>query len=191
MSLLNSKYLIIVVGPSGVGKSTFVDRIVSEMPVLHDAVTCTTRSPRSGETEGNPYFFLTREEFESRIKGDFFVEWAHVHTNLYGTPVSQLENPWSEGKAVIMDVDVQGAQTIMSKHPQSLTIFIHPPSMKVLQERIIEREPQVPGDLDLRLENAKKEMALASSFDCELVNDDFEKSYGAFKKIIEDYIKER
>ena len=190
MSQTSTRALIIVVGPSGVGKSTFVDKIITEVDGIHDAITCTTRQPRSGEKEGNPYFFLTPEEFRARIEQGFFVEWAQVHDQLYGTPVSQIEEPWARGEAVIMDVDVQGAKTFKSKYPQALTIFIHPPSINILRQRIIDREGKVPHDLDLRLENARKEIAMADEFDRQMVNNDFEASYAEFKKIVEEHLNQ-
>lgn len=180
--------MIILAAPSGAGKSSFVDRITREMPQLRDTVTYTTRTQRSGESQGNPYFFVSREEFLQKIEQDFFIEWAKVHTNLYGTPFYQIEDAWSEGRCVIMDVDVQGAQTFKEKFPDAVTIFILPPSIEELKRRIQGRDAQVPADLDVRMENARKEIEKADLFDFQIVNDEFEKSYGEFKKIVEKLI---
>lgn len=177
--------MIILAAPSGAGKSSFVDRITREMPQLRDTVTYTTRTMRTGESQGNPYFFVSREEFLQKIEQDFFIEWAKVHTNLYGTPFYQIEEAWAVGKCVIMDVDVQGARTFKEKFPDAVTIFILPPSIEELRRRIERRDGQVPVDLDVRMANASKEIALANEFDFQVVNDDFERSYAEFKKIVE------
>ncbi|MCB0408160.1 MAG: guanylate kinase [Bdellovibrionales bacterium] len=178
--------IIILVGPSGAGKSTFLDQALKDYSILYDVITCTTRAQRKGESEGNPYFFLSREKFLELIEKDYFIEWAEVHGNLYGVPEEQLHKAWAEGKAVIMDIDIQGAQTLRSKYPQSLCIFITPPSLDALRDRVIRREGQVPKDLELRMENAKKEMAMADQFDFQVVNADFQQCYREIKKIIDD-----
>lgn len=184
--------LIIVAAPSGAGKSSFVERICREEPRLVDTVTYTTRSMRRGESQGHPYHFVSKAEFESLIDRGFFVEWAHVHTNMYGTPLNQLEDAWRAGKAVIMDVDIQGAATFKTKFPeQAALIFILPPSIEELRRRIIKRDGEPPADLDVRLANAQVELGKAAEFDFRVVNDDFERSYAEFKKIIENLLKPR
>src|SRR6185437_12328949 len=100
--------MIIVVGPSGVGKSTLVDKVTVEFPILFDTVTCTTRSIRKGESEGVPYHFMSETKFRDLIAQNYFVEWAMVHDKLYGTPKVQIDGALAEGRIVIMDVDVQG-----------------------------------------------------------------------------------
>jgi guanylate kinase len=177
--------MIILAAPSGAGKSSFVERITREMPQLRDTVTYTTRTLRTGESQGNPYFFVSKEEFLDKVEKDFFIEWARVHTNLYGTPFYQIEDAWAHGQCVIMDVDVQGARTFKEKFPDAVTIFILPPSIEELRRRIERRDGQIPVDLDVRMENATKEISLASEFDFQVVNDDFERSYAEFKKIVE------
>lgn len=178
--------LIIVVGPSGAGKSSFVEKAVEELPQLVDVITCTTRQMRNGERPGYPYHFFTKEDFEKKIKEDFFVEYAKVHGNYYGTPRDQIEKTWQQGNAVIMDVDIQGAKTFMEKYPNEVqTIFILPPSIDELRKRIVGRDGDHVKDLDLRLENGKKEIAQAENFQFQVINDDFEEAYGKFKKIIE------
>lgn len=181
--------LIIVAAPSGAGKSSFVERICREEPRLFDTVTYTTRGMRRGESQGQPYHFVTRAEFEALVARNYFVEWAFVHNNLYGTPMEQLEKAWAENRAVIMDVDIQGAATFKSKFPKNAaSIFILPPSLEELKRRIIKRDGQVPADLDVRLRNAEIETQKAPEFDYRVVNDDFERSYAEFKKIIEDLL---
>lgn len=184
--------LIIVAAPSGAGKSSFVERICREEPRLVDTVTYTTRSMRRGESQGHPYHFVSKSEFEALIDRNFFVEWAFVHNNMYGTPLNQLEDAWKAGKAVIMDVDIQGATTFRTKFAdQAAGIFILPPSLEELERRIVKRDGQRPSDLDVRLKNAQIETAKAHEFDYRVVNDDFERSYAEFKKIVEDLLKPR
>ena len=178
--------LIIVSAPSGAGKSSFVERAARELPHLRDTVTYTTRAIRAGEAEGNPYHFVSSERFVELRAADFFVEWAVVHENLYGTPMNQLTEAWAQGKTIIMDIDVQGAATFKRKFSDAVTIFILPPSIEELRRRVTKRDGRAPADLDLRMANAQKELAHAPEFDVQLVNDNFDISYGQFKKIIED-----
>jgi guanylate kinase len=183
--------MLIVAAPSGAGKSSFVERITLEDQRLVDIITYTTRLPRRGESEGKPYHFITRDEFLRRQKTNFFVEFAEVHGNMYGTPSDQIDVAWSRGCCVIMDVDVQGAATFRSKYPDSKSIFILPPSIEELRKRIIKRDGKVPEDLEVRMRNAELEMSRQKEFDYHVVNDDFESSYRNFKKIIEDLLRSR
>jgi guanylate kinase len=181
--------MIILAAPSGAGKSSFVERVCREDDRLVDTITYTTRAMRKGESEGHPYFFVSQAEFETKVQQNFFIEWAWVHANLYGTPYDQIEEAWKRNKCVIMDVDVQGARTFRSKFPDAKTIFILPPSIDELRRRIEKRDGKVPADIEVRMANAEREMREASTFDQQLVNDDFEKSYGVFKKIIDVWLK--
>lgn len=181
--------VIIVIGPSGSGKSTLLERAVCELDYLEDIITFTTRAMREGETEGNPYHFISREDFESRIEEGFFVEWAKVHDRFYGSSNEQFIAAWQRGKAIIMDVDVQGADTIKQKYPQAFTLFIKPPSLNELRDRVAKRDGADSRDLDLRMANAEKEMQRADTFDATLINDSYESSYVEFKKKIDEYLK--
>lgn len=181
--------IIIVAAPSGAGKSSFIERICKEKANLVDTITYTTRAMRFGESQGHPYYFVTEEEFKTKIDQGYFVEWAMVHNKFYGTPVNQLEDAWKNGRCVIMDVDIQGAKTFKEKFPQTRSIFILPPSIDELRKRIIKRDGKVPQDIEIRMENAKNEMKEAPLFDFRLVNDDFENSYGEFKKIVENLLR--
>jgi len=183
--------MVILVGPSGAGKSTLLDRAIQDFPELRDTVTYTTRSMRAGEQEGAPYHFVTRETFLKLIDEDFFVEWAAVHDQLYGTPGSQIQGFWDEGKTVIMDVDPQGAKTFKAKYPQALTVFILPPSIDKLRQRLASRDAGKTKDLELRMANAQKEILQAEDFDHQLVNDDLEGAYESLKKLIEELLRSR
>ena len=182
--------MIIVAAPSGAGKSSFVERLTSEMSVLADTVTYTTRSMRDGESEGHPYHFVSREKFLELARDGFFVEWAEVHKNLYGTPLHQIEAAWKVGRVVIMDVDIQGAATFKSKYTQdAASIFILPPSIEELRRRVMKRDGGKTKDIELRMENAAREIAAAPHFDHRVVNDDFETSYNEFKKLVQKLIE--
>jgi guanylate kinase len=171
-----------------VGKSSFLERIFNEDDRFEDVITYTTRPMRKGESEGDPYHFVSPEKFEQLILQGFFVEWAKVHSNRYGTPKQGLESVWSRGKAVLMDIDVQGAKTIKNHFPQALTVFILPPSINALRQRILSRDKETVQDLELRMENALIEMDQAEDFDWRLINDDFEVAFELFKKKIAEYL---
>ena len=185
---LQKTRLIIVAAPSGAGKSSFVDRITAEDSRIHDVITYTTRSMRHHEKPGKPYYFITKEDFEKKRDLNFFVEWAQVHTNLYGTSYEELEGAWKLGKIAIMDIDIQGMKTFKSKFPDARTVFILPPSIEELKRRVIRRDGVPPVDLDVRMQNAEKEMAIAHEFDVQIINDDFDRSFAEFKKIVENWL---
>ena len=155
---------------------------------MRDTVTYTTRQMRTGESEGNPYHFVTREKFDHLVSEGFFVEWAKVHSNMYGTPYYQLHEAWAKNEVIIMDVDVQGAATFKAKFPDAIGIFILPPSLEELRRRIIGRDKVVPEDMEIRMVNAVREMDHAGDFDYRVVNDNFEKSFAEFKKIVEELL---
>lgn len=182
--------LIILAAPSGAGKSSFVDKICAEEPRLVDTITYTTRQMRRGESQGKPYYFVDKAEFEKRVKDNYFVEWAMVHENMYGTPMEQLTDAWKQNKCIIMDVDVQGAATFKEKFPDAAMVFILPPSMEELRRRIIKRDGENAKDLDLRLRNAEAELRKASEFDILITNDNFEMAFAEFKKIVEDLLSD-
>ncbi|MBX2989256.1 MAG: guanylate kinase [Bdellovibrionaceae bacterium] len=182
--------LILVAAPSGAGKSSFVERICRDLPNrLMDVITHTTRGMRKGEVEGHPYHFVTQDRFEEMIRADDLVEWAKVHNNYYGVSRQVLEHAWKSGRAAIIDIDVQGVETIKKKFPEiAKTLFILPPSIDELRRRIEKRDGGKPADLEVRMQNAEREMAHAPRFDAQIVNDDFETSYAQFKKIIEEWL---
>jgi len=180
--------IIVVAAPSGAGKSSFVEKLASEEARLHDVVTYTTRQMRKGESQGKPYFFITREDFEKKKNEGFFIEWAQVHTNFYGTSYEQLEQAWKQNKVCIMDIDIQGVATFKAKFPDLKTVFILPPSIDELRRRVVKRDGGETPDLEVRMSNAEKEMAKAHEFDVRIVNDVFDRSFAEFKKIIEKWL---
>lgn len=180
--------MIIVAAPSGAGKSSFVERLTKENDRLVDIVTFTTRAIRKGETNGVQYNFINHEDFQKKIEEGFFVEWAKVHTNFYGTSYASIENAWAQNKTAIMDIDIQGVLTFKSKYPDAKTIFILPPSIDELRRRIEKRDGSMPHDIEVRMANAEKELLEASKFDYQIVNDKFDHSYEQFKKIVEELL---
>lgn len=184
-----NKPMILLIGPSAVGKSSLLDKALADFPQLRDTITYTTRGMRKGESQGHPYHFVSKEEFKQKISGNFFVEYAEVHGNLYGTPSDQIEETWRLGRVVIMDIDVQGAKTFKSKYPQSLAIFILPPSINALRQRIIKRENKVPDDIEIRMRNAQIEIGQVGEFDRQIVNDNFNHAYAQLKKLIEEFLE--
>ncbi len=182
--------LIIVAAPSGAGKNTFIDEALKNFSQLRDVTTFTTRQMRAGESEGDPYHFVSEQKFKKLVEEDFFIEWANVHIYSYGTPLDELRWNWARNRAVIMDLDVQGAQTFREKYPQCLTVFIQPPDIDVLKDRILKREGELPPDIDVRMKSAEEEMKRASEFDVQIVNDDFAKAFTNFKDVLSAYLKD-
>ena len=183
--------LIIVSAPSGAGKSTLVSKALGEISEIVDIITYTTRKMRSGESEGHPYHFVSPQKFSELKDHGFFVESAIVHGNCYGTPRDQIETAWKNGRFPIMDVDVQGADTLHKVYPRSVMIFIVPPSIDELRRRVLQRDKGQTPDLEIRMRNAVDEIRRASDFDYQIVNEKFDESYAQFKKIIEEIVKSR
>ncbi|MCB0378979.1 MAG: guanylate kinase [Bdellovibrionales bacterium] len=182
------KKMILLAAPSGAGKNSFLEKALHEIPQLSDIITYTTRAMRFGEQEGDPYHFVSDHRFKELVEQDFFVEWSQVHDSLYGTPHKSLEEVWEKGKVAIMDIDIQGVHKIKQVYPQAVSIFILPPSIEELKRRILGRDKKAPDNLELRLENAKKEIACADQFDFQVVNDDFEPSYAQFRDLVKSLV---
>ncbi len=176
--------LVVLIGPSGVGKSSFLDHILKEQSHFCDIMTYTTRPMRADERQGFPYHFVTRQQFEELITKGFFVEWAHVHGNLYGTPSDQIEAAWQKGQVVIMDLDVQGALEVKRKYPQAVTVFLLPPSLDALRKRLEGRNMDRRADMDLRIQNAQGEMLRVGEFDYQIVNGDFQVAFEEFRHLL-------
>jgi len=181
--------LLLIIGPTAVGKSSIIDHVLKDYPQVVDLITYTTRPMRAGESEGQPYHFVTEEKFKQLIEQKFFIEWAHVHGRMYGTPRDQVVKASKDGKAVIADVDVQGAKSLLAEFPQAVTIFLLPPSVDALRQRFIKRGVTSEADLQKRLESAKTEMAQANHFQHVIVNDQLESTYTQVRKIIEILLK--
>lgn len=183
--------LIVISGPSGVGKSTLVSKVRETMKDLEFSVSCTTRNPRPGEEHGKSYYFLSHEEFEEKSKNDEFLEQAQVFANRYGTLKSEVINRIKEGRRTILDIDLQGAIQIreaMAKDPllAKVTSFIMivPPSLALLEERLRNRGTESCEQLSLRIAAAKKELAGFRTYDYLVVNDDLTKAANDLQEVL-------
>lgn len=175
--------LFILSSPAGGGKTTIANLLVKEIPKLKRVVTCTTREPRPGEKNGVDYFFLSKEEFEKRVKKNEFLEYAIVHGHYYGTPKREVEEELSKGYDLLLVIDVQGMRQIKSNKKDIITIFIIPPSLDELISRMKKRGDS-PEEIKKRLETAKKEIPAWKEYDYIIVNDILEKAKENIKLII-------
>lgn len=179
--------LFVISGPSGAGKGTLVSRIREQHPALGLTVSATTREPREGEIDGKSYYFLSDDEFARRVDADEFVEWAEVHGHRYGTLVSEVTSNLDAGRSLILEIDVQGAFQVKKRFPEAILIFIMPPSLEVLAERLSARGTETPESLSLRLANAKTEIELASRYDDVVVNDDLDDATAELLQVIQQH----
>jgi guanylate kinase len=164
--------LIVLAGPSAVGKGTVAKYIIDNYPGFHLSISATTRSPRIGELEGDAYFFKTEQEFLGDVEHARMLEWATVHgKHHYGTPRGPVEKAISEGKMVLLEIDVQGAFQVKSSYPDALLIFVKPPSFEDLAARLDKRGTETPQDKLNRLATASQELLRADDFDFIVVND--------------------
>lgn len=166
--------LIVLTGPSGVGKGTLVRSLLQRHPELYLSVSVTTRSPRSGEINGKHYYFISREQFEQMVAQGELLEWAEFALNCYGTPRQQVEAKVREGKWVLLEIELEGARQIRATFPEALRIFILPPSIQELEQRIRSRAQDSEEAIARRLRRAQEEINAAREFDFKIVNDDFE-----------------
>ncbi|MBT1248600.1 MULTISPECIES: guanylate kinase [unclassified Thermosipho (in: thermotogales)] len=176
--------LIVVSGPSGVGKTSIISALLNKLDKVTFSVSCTTRPPRPGEIDGVDYFFISKEKFmEMRDNGEF-LEWAKVHGNLYGTPKEFVVENIKKGYRIILDIDVQGALQVKKNFDDAVFVFVAPPSYEVLRERLLKRGTENKQSMLKRLENAKWEMSQINAFDYLIINNDLEKSIVAMKSIV-------
>ena len=176
--------MFLVSGPSGVGKSTLVARLRVWRPDLWLSVSATTRPPRPGEEPEVDYYFCTKAAFDDLIAAGDLLEWAEVFGQRYGTPSAPLEEALRSGRLVILDVDVQGARSVKARMPNVVSIFIAPPSLDALHERLRQRRTESPEDLDRRWARAALELEAQDEFDHVVVNDDRERAWRAIADII-------
>ncbi|MDB4887341.1 MAG: gmk [Gemmatimonadetes bacterium] len=176
---------LILSAPSGGGKTTIARALLARRHDLGYSVSCTTRAPRPGEVQGRDYYFMTRAEFIAEREKRAFAESAEVHGNLYGTRRSEVKRVLASGKHVVMDIDVQGAVQFIRVFPDTVTIFILPPSAEVLLERLKARKTETPAQLAARLQSALQELQEVDSYEYVIVNDDLERAVTSVESIID------
>jgi len=176
---------IVIAGPSGVGKGTLIGRLLKEYPEKFGfSVSHTTRTPRAGERDGVDYHFTTAEKMKPEVDAGKFVENANVHGNLYGTSKAAVESVLAQGKACLLDIDVQGCESVKKSGLDAKYLFIAPPNMQELEKRLRGRNTETEASIQKRLHNAQQEMDYMNKpnfFDLVLVNEDFDKSYLKFR----------
>ena len=185
MSKTSAKKLIVISAPSGAGKTTICQRLLRDFPQLTLSVSTTTRAPRGQETHGREYFFVARTEFEKMIQDGRFAEWALVHGNYYGTSKDVIDQAFLAGKSVLLDIDVQGSESLRKTYPdECFSIFVKPPDMKTLEARLRGRGTDSEETIQRRLKNAREEMEEARHFHGTVVNDDLDTAYEEVKAAV-------
>lgn len=184
MVMAREGILLVISGPSGVGKGTICSALKKEEPDLVYSISATTRTPRPGEVHGVDYFFYSRDQFEDMIRRGEFLEWASVYGNLYGTPRKYVQDALNQGKDVILEIDIQGARQIKENFSQQLGVFIAPPSMEELARRLRNRGTDSEEEIKRRLKLAEEEMKRISDYDYIIPNDDLEKAVEILKAIL-------
>lgn len=179
--------LVVLAGPSAVGKSTVVQRLVSDVPDLYFSVSMTTRAPRPGEVDGRDYFFVSPEAFQERIDAGEMLEWADIHGGLQrsGTPAGPVRSALDAGCPVLVEVDLAGARNIKRLMPEATTVFLAPPSWEVLVERLTGRGTETQDVIERRLLTAQEELDAQSEFDSIVVNDDVERAVAQIAAVLQ------
>jgi guanylate kinase len=176
--------LIVLSAPSGAGKLTILTALRAQAQDIVTTVSATTRAPRSGEVEGKDYYFVTREEFERRRDADEFLEWAVVHGNMYGTFSSELDRCLASGSDVVLELDVQGMRNLRRLGRGAVSIFLMPPSLEALEQRLRGRAEDSGDEIAVRLENAVDEMEARDEFDHVVINDEIERAVSEMVEIL-------
>ncbi len=184
--------IIIIAAPSGAGKTSIVKYLLKQMPEqLAFSISCTTRSPRTGETDGVEYYFTSVEDFESKISKSELAEWEMVYFGkYYGTPVSELERIWEMGKTPLLDIDVKGGLNVRKRFPDSsLALFIQPPSLEELSRRLHARGTETPESLDARINKATYEMSYKGEFDHIILNADLDQACAETEQLVRNFLQ--
>ncbi|MDQ6982094.1 MAG: guanylate kinase [Mariprofundus sp.] len=175
--------LFIVSGPSGVGKSALCNSLLQQCPDLKLCISCTTRVPRPGETDGREYHFLGTEDFVSQRDQGLFLEWAHVHSNMYGTRQRDVEDMLAADRDVLLEIDWQGARQVAQKIPLAVRVFILPPSLDELRRRLISRGQDEMDVVNVRVAAAQQEMAHAGEAHYQIINANFDETLNSLENI--------
>ncbi|WCZ38990.1 guanylate kinase [Corynebacterium jeddahense] len=178
--------LVVLAGPSAVGKSTVVSRLRGDVPDLYFSVSMTTRAPRPGEVDGTDYFFVSPEDFQSRIDAGEMLEWADIHGGLQrsGTPAGPVQEALEAGRPVLVEVDLAGARNIKRLMPEAQTVFLAPPSWDILVQRLTGRGTETPEVIERRLATAREELDAQGEFDAVVVNDDVDEAVARIANIL-------
>lgn len=182
--MMSKGLLFVVSGPSGVGKSTLCKKMASIVQGTTLSVSFTTRNPRPGEEEGVDYFFVKHDRFRELVEQDEFVEWATVYGNYYGTPRSYLKQTMEKGIDVLLDIDVQGARQIMKRFSDAVYVFVVPPSLDTLRDRLVQRGAEASEEVDRRFQKATAEIMNYHSYHYIIRNDDLSGSARALEAVI-------
>ncbi|HWI65911.1 MAG TPA: guanylate kinase [Symbiobacteriaceae bacterium] len=177
--------LIVVTGPSAVGKGTICDALRQVAADVRWSVSCTTRPARPGEVHGREYFFISHEEFQRRIHAGELLEWAQVYQNWYGTPRQYVDEMIDAGYNMILDIDMQGARRVREMYPGSVFVFVIPPSMEALRQRIMGRGTESEESVQIRLQQAPKWIEEGLQYDYVIVNDDLQSAVKHLRSIID------
>lgn len=178
--------LVVLAGPSAVGKSTVVSRLRGEVPDLYFSVSMTTRAPRPGEVDGRDYYFVSSNDFQQRIDAGEMLEWADIHGGLQrsGTPAGPVREALADGRPVLVEVDLAGARNIKQLMPEARTVFLAPPSWEVLVERLTGRGTETEAVIERRLTTAREELDAQGEFDTVVVNDDVDDAVACIARIL-------
>ncbi len=174
--VVNKGKLYVVSAPSGAGKTTLIKEVLRRFKTLSYSVSHTTRAPRNNEQQGIDYYFIIQEEFQEKINQNYWLEWAVVHGNYYGTSKDFIKTSLDQGKSLILDIDVQGTCEIIKSGLEMVTIFIMPPSIEILSQRLENRGSDSKKVIDKRIENAKREIAKKNMYQYVVINDDLDKA---------------
>tara|TARA_Y100001968_G_C19381673_1_gene730656 strand:+ start:223 stop:792 length:570 start_codon:yes stop_codon:yes gene_type:complete len=179
--------LIVITGPSGVGKGSLVKKLLARNKDIWLSVSATTRAPREGEIEGKDYFFMEKDYFQKLLENNGFLEWAEFAGNSYGTPLNKVKEKLEVGRPVLLEIELEGARQIRKRYQNALMIFLAPPSFEELENRIRGRATDSEEAITKRLSRAKEELKYINEFDETLVNQELDKAVLDFEKIIETY----
>lgn len=168
--------LVVFAAPAGGGKTTVIRAVRARHPEWMFSCSATTRAPRAGEVDGEDYYFLPRKEFERRVAAGEFLEHEEVHGNLYGTLRTSVDEALDSGRVLLLDLDVKGAASVKRAYPEALSVFIRPPSLEILKERLTKRGTESPEVIARRLSRAEMELAQAETFDCVIVNQEVDQA---------------
>ncbi|SFL29137.1 guanylate kinase [Halanaerobium salsuginis] len=181
---MNRGILFVLSGPSGVGKNTVLDELFENFSGVSYSVSATTRQARNGEIDGEDYFFISEQKFKEIEANNGFIESAKVHGHCYGTPKKFVDERLAKGEDIILEIDTQGAKQVRKKYPEAVYIFLLPPSLKELENRLDKRGSEDAKTKNIRLHNARQELKEVHNYDYEVVNDSLAEAVRKIKKII-------